>query len=505
MAKSHQLLVSVPSTSSAPIWDIKCSFHSLIVVLIVSLVAGVVYLTGESGKLLFEDNSNSNSNSSMGKENEESLTYSSSNNKCNLFSGKWIFDNESYPLYKEQDCKFMSDQLACQKFGRKDLNYQHWRWQPHQCDIPRFNATTLLEKLRNKRLVFVGDSLNRGQWVSMVCLIDTAVHDSSLKSMHYRYNTSLIIFQVKDYNATIEFYWEPLLVESNSDDPVHHRLPERIVRANSIEKHGSRWTNADFIVFNTYLWWRRPHIKVLWGSFERSDGIYKEVKMLRSYEMALKAWADWLEIHVNRTKTQLFFMSMSPVHERDSTKGEFLVLKHGSMSVASYKAKFHALSRYATQLLGTGEERIRLFVKGLKTKLQVISIHMKYVGKSFNEVTDYVKKMEGSDLFGSSYPVSLSSFYKWSFRGFQLLEVMKLLILPPAVPLMTEDASINGDLGHFKRECPLRHACNQMQQQTKGVVPTSGGDNGRGRDTAKLTLQLRSINGRSQFIKFNVS
>lgn len=138
MAKSHQLLVSVPSTTSSPIWDIKCSFHSLIVLLIVSLVAGVVYLTGESGKLLFEDKSNSNSG--RRKENEESLMYSSSNNsKCNLFSGKWIFDNKSYPLYKEQDCKFMSDQLACQKFGRKDLNYQHWRWQPHQCDIPRFS------------------------------------------------------------------------------------------------------------------------------------------------------------------------------------------------------------------------------------------------------------------------------------------------------------------------------------------------------------------------------
>ncbi|XP_059305316.1 protein trichome birefringence-like 34 [Lycium ferocissimum] len=319
MAKSHQLLVSVPA-GNAPVWDIKCSFHSLIVLLIVSLVAGVAYLTGESGRFLFADN-NSNSNSSLARGNHENESLSSSNNKCNLFSGKWVYDNKSYPLYKEQDCKFMSDQLACQKFGRKDLNYQHWRWQPHQCDIPRFNATALLEKLRNKRLVFVGDSLNRGQWVSMVCLIDTAVH-SSLKSMHYRYNASLIIFKVKDYNATIEFYWEPLLVESNSDDPVHHRLPERIVRANSIEKHGSRWTNADFIVFNTYLWWRRPHIKVLWGSFERSDGIYKEVEMLRSYEMALKAWADWLEIHVNRTKTKLFFMSMSPVHERAEEWGK---------------------------------------------------------------------------------------------------------------------------------------------------------------------------------------
>ncbi|XP_009596342.1 protein trichome birefringence-like 34 [Nicotiana tomentosiformis] len=323
MAKTHQLLVSVPGNNGTAIWDIKCSFHSLIVLLIVSLVAGVVYLSGESGRFLFEDNSNSNSSSdnNLDMGSHENVDLVSSSDKCNLFSGKWVFDNKSYPLYKEQDCKFMSDQLACQKFGRKDLNYQHWRWQPHQCDIPRFNATALLEKLRNKRLVFVGDSLNRGQWVSMVCLIDTAVQ-SSLKSMHYRYNASLIIFKVKDYNATIEFYWEPLLVESNSDDPVHHRLPERIVRANAIEKHGSRWTNADFIVFNTYLWWRRPHIKVLWGSFERSDGIYKEVKMLRSYEMALKTWADWLEIHVNRSKTQLFFMSMSPVHERAEEWGK---------------------------------------------------------------------------------------------------------------------------------------------------------------------------------------
>lgn len=140
MAKTHQLLVSVPGNNGTAIWDIKCSFHSLIVLLIVSLVAGVVYLSGESGRFLFEDNSNSNSSSdnnlAIGSHENDDLV--SSSDKCNLFSGKWVFDNKSYPLYKEQDCKFMSDQLACQKFGRKDLDYQHWRWQPHQCDIPRF-------------------------------------------------------------------------------------------------------------------------------------------------------------------------------------------------------------------------------------------------------------------------------------------------------------------------------------------------------------------------------
>ncbi|KAI7750703.1 hypothetical protein M8C21_013005 [Ambrosia artemisiifolia] len=260
------------------------------------------------------------------------VTFSSSvheSDQCNLFSGKWVFDNTSYPLYKEKECKFMSDQLACNKFGRQDLSYQYWRWQPHHCDLPRFNATRLLEELRNKRMVFVGDSLNRGQWVSMVCLLDSSIHDPNMKLMNNT-GSNLIIFkalilinfvgwisdEMKGYNASIEFYWEPLLVESNSDDPVNHRLPERIVRTQSIEKHAKVWTDANILVFNSYLWWKQPHIKVLWGSFKDENGICKEVENLRSYEMALKTWSDWLEIHVDRAKTRLFFISMSPIHEK---------------------------------------------------------------------------------------------------------------------------------------------------------------------------------------------
>jgi hypothetical protein len=47
------------------------------------------------------------------------------------------------------------------------------------CGNFRFNARKMLEMLRGKRLVFVGDSINRNQWESMVCLLRTAVPDPS--------------------------------------------------------------------------------------------------------------------------------------------------------------------------------------------------------------------------------------------------------------------------------------------------------------------------------------
>ncbi|KAM6574135.1 hypothetical protein CsatA_022462 [Cannabis sativa] len=325
--KNQSQIVSSPSKSLSPtLGIIRNSFHSLLAILITILVISIVYLTQNGDQVLEECAKTSNKNnsklhtikpslllSSLGST-ESSTESTESNSSCDLFSGKWVRDNESYPLYNEKKCSFMSDQLACEKFGRKDLSFQNWRWQPHHCDIPRFNATILLERLRNKRLVFVGDSLNRGMWVSMVCLIDSAILPS-FKTIHA--NGSLNIFKATEYNATIEFYWAPLLVESNSDDPVSHRVEDRIVRVQAIENHAKFWTNADILIFNSYLWWRRPKMKVLWGSFERSSyGVYKDVNMLRVYEMALKTWSDWLELHVNPNNTKLFFVSMSPIHER---------------------------------------------------------------------------------------------------------------------------------------------------------------------------------------------
>ena len=68
---------------------------------------------------------------------------------------------------------------------------------------------------------------------------------------------------MKEYNATIDFYWEPLLVETNCDDPVGHHVKDRIIKFRSIEKHAHIWNDADILVFDSFMWWLDDHLTLL--------------------------------------------------------------------------------------------------------------------------------------------------------------------------------------------------------------------------------------------------
>jgi len=130
--------------------------------------------------------------------------------KCDVSDGSWVFD-DSYPLYASNACPFIDEEFSCEANGRMDQSYMKLRWQPKHCSIPRcccirvfcsllwllirnlgstrslpftnlcdnfrFDARKLLEMLRGKRLVFVGDSINRNQWESMMCLLSTEISD----------------------------------------------------------------------------------------------------------------------------------------------------------------------------------------------------------------------------------------------------------------------------------------------------------------------------------------
>ncbi|GMI87321.1 TRICHOME BIREFRINGENCE-LIKE 33 [Hibiscus trionum] len=241
---------------------------------------------------------------------------------CDIFSGRWVRDELTRPHYQESECPYIQPQLTCQEHGRPDTEYQKWRWQPHGCDLPRFNATLMLESIRGKRMMFVGDSLNRGQYVSMICLLHRLIPQHR-KSMQTYNNDALTVFRAKDYNASIEFYWAPFLLESNSDNAVVHRISERIVRRGSINKHGKHWKGVDILVFNTYLWWvTGQDMNILKGSFEDDQKEIIQLSTEDAYRMAMKSMLKWVTRNMDPNKTRVFFTSMSPTHSKGDWGGE---------------------------------------------------------------------------------------------------------------------------------------------------------------------------------------
>ncbi|KAJ6299269.1 hypothetical protein OIU76_020273 [Salix suchowensis] len=103
----------------------------------------------------------------------------SNQSTCALFVGAWVRD-ESYPLYESSNCPAIIDaEFNCQMYGRPDSEYLKYRWQPLNCELPRFNGLEFLLKMRGKSIMFVGDSLGRNQWESLICMISSSVPRTS--------------------------------------------------------------------------------------------------------------------------------------------------------------------------------------------------------------------------------------------------------------------------------------------------------------------------------------
>ncbi|XP_008810174.3 protein trichome birefringence-like 36 [Phoenix dactylifera] len=231
--------------------------------------------------------------------------------KCNIFDGRWVYDPKAYPLYQDNRCPFLGGQVGCQKNGRPDSAYEHWRWEPNGCEIPRFNGTYVLERLRGKRVAIIGDSLNRNQWESLACLLYSSVRPS--RAFIKARSSGFKVFRAVDYHCSVEFYWSPFLVELKERED-----RSKVLRLDKLPGSAKLWQGADVMVFNTGHWWTHHGNMQTWNYYEQRGALVEDIDSDKAFEMGLRTWARWVDRHVDPTKTTVFFRSISPEHKTEN-------------------------------------------------------------------------------------------------------------------------------------------------------------------------------------------
>lgn len=89
------------------------------------------------------------------------------NNEKHTF---YVYTN---PMVNQNPYESWDAPIVCKEWYKMDDFVLTLLWFP--LNLVRWNVTETWEKLRGKRLMFVGDSLNRGQWISMVCLLQSVI------------------------------------------------------------------------------------------------------------------------------------------------------------------------------------------------------------------------------------------------------------------------------------------------------------------------------------------
>ncbi|KAG9450689.1 hypothetical protein H6P81_010654 [Aristolochia fimbriata] len=237
---------------------------------------------------------------------------------CDLYTGSWVKD-EDYPKYKPDSCPYIDEAFSCQGNGRNDGDYMKWRWKPDGCDIPRFNATDFLERLRGKRLMLVGDSMNRNQFESILCLLREGLEDKNrmfeVRGNKITKGRGYFIFRFMDYNCTVGFIRSHFLVREGtrigSDGKTRPTLA-----IDRIDKTSARWKKADILVFNTGHWW--THGKTARGKDYYIEGgqLYPQFDAVEAYRRAIRTWGKWIKEHLSSEGKLVFYRGYSTAHFR---------------------------------------------------------------------------------------------------------------------------------------------------------------------------------------------
>ncbi|XP_061993035.1 protein trichome birefringence-like 2 [Rosa rugosa] len=293
-----------------------------------------------------------------------------SDQKCDIYDGKWVRD-DSMPYYPGGSCPHIDRDFNCHLNRRPDDEFLKWKWQPYGCDISSLNATDFLERLRGKRLVFVGDSLNRNMWESLVCILrhtvrhKNRVYELSGKSQFKK--RGIYSFKFEEYDCFVEYVGSPFLVRQSSF------AGKETLRLDLMDQTTSKYRDADIIVFNTAHWWNYWKTARGLHYYQEGNYVHPRLKALEAYKRALTTWARWVDMNINPNRTRVFFRGYAYTHY---SNGQWNSGGHCHKETEPIFNEAH-LSKYPSKM-----RTVESVLQGMKTPVTYLNI---------SRLTDYRK------------------------------------------------------------------------------------------------------------------
>ncbi|KAH8502667.1 hypothetical protein H0E87_014102 [Populus deltoides] len=257
-------------------------------------------------------------------------TLSSKIKDCNYSKGRWVAESRR-PLYSGFECKqWLSEMWACRLTQRTDFSFEGYRWQPDNCKMLEFEKSAFLRRMQDKTIAFIGDSLGRQQFQSLMCMatggewradVEDVGKDYGLFKPRGAIRPNGWAYRFSNTNTTILYYWsstladlEPLNITDKATDVAMHL--DRVPAFMRQFLH-----QFDVLVLNTGHHWNRGKITANhWVMYVNGKPL-KDRRLMavgNAKNLTVHSVARWLDSQLpSHPRLRAFFRTISPRHFRN--------------------------------------------------------------------------------------------------------------------------------------------------------------------------------------------